>query len=300
MAPANKILNRARKLIKWLSILLLVLLTIFIVAINVFAFAFEGKDSAINSYFTDLNTAHELRYTEFEDTRIRTVHTGPSNSRITLLFIHGAPGNLDNFKAYLADSDMNTSYRMISMDRLGYGGSDTGNSELDLTRQAEAAHHILSRYGSELNFIVSHSYGCPVAGKLAMDHPESVAGIVMIAPLIDPYNEPLALYSLLADSFLGRLLLPEFIDVASDEKMAHSRSLKKIESGWSRIDIPVLHIHGQKDGLAPYEPNVTFSKERINNQYLTIVSPEDMGHMLIWLNAAYVKKQIINFIEENV
>ena len=289
---------RLKKIFKWLSILVLILLTIFVVALNVFAFAFEGKESAIMDYFSDLNTPAQIDYVQFENTRIRYVQTGnQSDSAEMLLFIHGAPGNLDNFKEYMADYDLRQRFKMVSMDRLGYGDSDFGNAENSLERQARAAAEVIRNFSYKKLVVVSHSYGGPVSGKLAADFPDLVDGIIMIAPLNDPKSEPLHLYSFLSDSFLGRLVLPKFIDVASTEKMNHSAALLDIKEDWKKISDPVLHIHGAKDGLAPFEENIYFSVENIDNRILYLERPAEMGHLLIWLNAGYIKEQILNFTD---
>ena len=258
-----------------------------------------GKDGSLRQYFSDLNTHVNIERIPFQNDSIRYIQTGQDRDSIpTLLFIHGAPGNLDNFKTYLADIDLKSEFRLVSMDRLGYGDSDFGNSETDLAVQAKAAVEVLNSFSSSEVYLISHSYGCPIAAKLVIDNPGLIDGLIMCAPLNDPEAEPVEWYSYIANTSYMRLLLPEFVNVASDEKMNHKASLRKIENDWQRISSPVLHIHGKKDGLAPFQANIDFSKKKIPSEFLYLDEQKDMGHLLIWMDAGYIKNRILSFIEE--
>lgn len=91
--------------------------------------------------------------------------------------------------------------------------------------------------------------------------------------------------------------MPEFVDVATDEKMTHAEELASIKNDWKELTIPVLHIHGEDDGLAPFEENIRFSRENIPEELLSIYSETQMGHLNIWINAGTVKKEILKFID---
>lgn len=284
---------------KYLLIVFFVLIVIFVVSLNVFAYAFKGPDSALESYFNDLNTEFEIKRIPFRSDEIRFVQTGLKTDTVALLlFIHGAPGNLDNFKAYLADFDLKSSFKLISMDRPGYGGSMTTDDITDLSVQAEAAARVLELFNNKIKIVISHSYGGPVSGKLAADYPHLVDGLIMCAPLNDPQSEPMHWYSRLADLNLVRMMMPSFVEVATDEKITHSEELKKIEEDWQKIQIPVMHIHGKRDGLAPFEENIVFSRKNINEEYLMIEQKSDMGHLLIWMKAGFIKNKILEFVSE--
>src|SRR5665213_2489809 len=46
----------------------------------------------------------------------------------TIVFVHGSPGSWDAFSPYLQDSTLRTRFRMISIDRPGFGYSDYGTA----------------------------------------------------------------------------------------------------------------------------------------------------------------------------
>jgi len=59
-----------------------------------------------------------------------------SDTLPTLLFVHGTPGSWDAFQNYLMDSALLQHYRIISIDRPGFGYSDFGNA-MNLSAQAD-------------------------------------------------------------------------------------------------------------------------------------------------------------------
>ncbi len=58
----------------------------------------------------------------------RTMHyvTIGVTDRPTLIFVHGSPGSRDSFTAYLKDSLLPERYRMVNLDRPGFGYCDSG------------------------------------------------------------------------------------------------------------------------------------------------------------------------------
>ncbi len=286
-----------KSILIWGSLICLVLFILFISIINILAHRLNSPDYAIKAYFNNLKMPYQINRINFDSTTtLRYIKTGAKKQEAPLLFfIHGAPGTWGAFKGFLADYDLNKSYKMISMDRIGYGGSDFGNSETNISVHAEAAAQIIRKHPSSKVIIIGHSYGAPIAGKLAVDYPELVDGIIMVAPLNDPKSEPMPIYSKIANLKISRWLLPKFINVASDEKQYHSLSLKAIESDWENLTVPTMHIHGKKDGLAPFDENIRFSKKHIPADLLILKEEESMGHMIPWMNAAFLKNQILYF-----
>lgn len=285
-------------IIKWGMISILTLLVLFLLIINFLSVSLNSPDYAIEAYFEDLNVNYQIHRIPFKDKTLRYVETGLQSDSVPLLFfIHGAPGTWDAFKEYLADYDLNQNFRLISMDRLGYGGSEKGQSETDLEIHADAANQILKKYRSSKTIIVSHSYGSPISVIMATKEPTLIDGLVMCSPVNDPESEPLKWYSYLANLNVSRLVLPDFIDVASDEKMSHRNSLEKVMRFWKEVQCPVLQYHGKKDNLAPFKGNVDHSMQHFQKNKLTIIPEEKGAHLLIWFKSATFKNIILNFYE---
>ena len=70
------------------------------------------------------------------DGRIMHYAKTGSDTLPTLFFVHGTPGSWDAFAGYLQDSELLSHYRLISVDRPGFGYSDYGHPE-HLDRQSE-------------------------------------------------------------------------------------------------------------------------------------------------------------------
>ena len=214
-----------------------------------------------------------------------------------ILFIHGAPGTWDAYKNYLADYELQQQARLISMDRLGYGSSNLGIPELDIKNHAAAAKTILDRYTPSKIIVVGHSYGGPIAAMLAANYNNIIDGVLMVAPLNDPENEPVKWYAKLCNSPLLNWALPYFITISTAEKMGHSQSLKNIKPQWQNIKTPIIHYHGKKDALAPFEANINFSKTNIPQQWLTIKTDKEDGHLVIFDEGAKMTRLILSLLE---
>lgn len=266
-----------------------------IIGINLSTNQFNSPDHVVKEYFDQLLTPFEIHRIPFGDREIRYVETGLQNNDAPIfIFIHGAPGSWDAFKKFLADYELRDMARLISVDRLGYGGSGLGHSETDIAIQAEAIATVLNQYDSTQVIVTSHSYGGPISGKLTVEHPDMIDGTIMCAPLNDPDNEPMKWYSLLANTKLSRALMPAFIDMATDEKMSHAESLEAIRHDWKLINSPIVHVHGLEDNIAPSKVNLEFSKNNIPPEYLETIEIDDCNHYVIWDRGAQIKQIIIN------
>src|SRR5882757_6512126 len=102
----------------------------------------------------------------------RTIHyamTG-NDSFPTLFFIHGSPGSWDAFQEYMKDPDLLQKYRMVSVDRPGFGQSDYGSPE-HLGRQSELISPLFTVLDNHRpKFLIGHSLGGPMVVKLAADN----------------------------------------------------------------------------------------------------------------------------------
>jgi len=99
--------------------------------------------------------------------------------------LHGAASNLE--EPYLALAGALENEHVIWLDRPGLGWSErpTGN----WTPQAEAA--LIARLIETLDCgpvtVLGHSWGGAIAMRLAMDHPEKVTGVVLVAPALSAW-----------------------------------------------------------------------------------------------------------------
>lgn len=100
-----------------------------------------------------------------------------------VLMIHGASANAREFSWTLAPR-LADSHRVLMMDRPGHGHSERlPDAETLEVQAAQAAGALKSLAPGERAVIVGHSFGGAVSLRLALDYPELVDGLVLLAPV---------------------------------------------------------------------------------------------------------------------
>lgn len=285
------------------TIILLILLggiAILLLGLHLGARSFIGTASSAQEYFSETATPYQLDSVNYDGRILEYYSTGlDSAGSPIILFIHGAPGSWLGFKEFLADEKLRGMARLISMNRPGYGHNSDGIATISIAEQAKAAKLILDKYESSKVMLVGHSYGGPILAKLAADYQGKIKAGLMIAPVNDPVSEPVKWYAYLCDLPILRSILPSFIQVATAEKMSHKTELHKMIADWSKIAIPIVHYHGGKDRLAPYEENIAFSKKHIKPDYLEVITNESHDHLVIWNQIDVILDLIISLFNEH-
>jgi pimeloyl-ACP methyl ester carboxylesterase len=133
----------------------------------------------------------------------QTLHYVEQGSGPPIVMIHGLGGQLRNFGRPMVD-DLARDYRVIRVDRPGSGYSprDSGTSAR-LRVQAEAIAELIRILKLDRPLIVGHSLGGALALSIALNHPDVVGGLALIAPLtqvqsiddVPPVFKPLVIRS---------------------------------------------------------------------------------------------------------
>lgn len=254
---------------------------------------FRTSDKKTLRYFEKRSVEVGIHYIDYGGRPVRYLETGgePAGDGL-VIFVHGAPGAADNFYRYLADPALLARARLIAIDRLGYGYSDYGRAETSLAVQADQIRQVLDNYPGLKAVLVGHSFGGPIVARCAIDFPERIAAVVMLAPVNDPASEPVFWFSHLARWQPTRRMLPPALQVAGDEKFSHVEELKKLEEDWASLRVPVVHIHGKRDFLAP-PANIDFSCRHIPERYLKLIVLPHAGHFIPWTNYRLVRDELL-------
>jgi pimeloyl-ACP methyl ester carboxylesterase len=128
-------------------------------------------------------------------------------SRTAVVLLHGAACNMEDMRLALAER-LGGRYRLILVDRPGLGWSQrrrgAGSSPAE---QATVLCGVLDRLGIDRLILVGHSWGGALALTLALDHPQRLDGLVLIAPPVHPWLPvTTAIYSALAAPVFGPIL----------------------------------------------------------------------------------------------
>lgn len=288
--------NLKTNILVFLSFLLFALVVIILV-LHGYSSTVNGSTTLAEDYFPKLATTYNFATVQSNGKTLRYIKTGQYDADSPLIiFVHGAPGSWEAFKSYLADVDLKRMAQLISVDRFGYGESDYGQPVTDIGTHANGIREVILANPASKVILVGHSYGGPIVGNMAATYPDLIDGILMVAPVNDPGSEPVRWYAHLSNWSISKALLPDYINVCTAEKMNHIEALQNIKSNWSHIGVPVIHYHGVKDGLAPHDGNVQFSKRHIDESLLTVVTEKGEGHFILWDKKGTVKSMIIDLL----
>lgn len=215
-----------------------------------------------------------------------------------LLLIHGAPGSWYGYLNLMEDPELQRYFQMVSVDRPGYGASDYGHPLNSLEDQSRMLHAVLERYKHCRPIIVlGRSYGSPIAAQLAADYPELVDACVMLAPAIDPRLEKFWWFSPIGLLDGVRNLLPDALNVATDEKYSHRRELRKLEQLLPKISTPTTVIQGGDDDLVDPR-NILYAEKMLQNAPARMVFIPGQSHHISRQRPDLVKKYVLMHLEE--
>lgn len=197
----------------------------------------------------------------------------------TLVFIHGAPSSLKSWANYYTDSLFLAHFRMVSIDRPGYGKSDFGNVVTDLEKQASLIRPIFEQINNGKPVtIIGSSYGGTLAARLLMDYPGIADRAILLSASLKPGAEKTYGISHLMKTPVIKYIFPKFLRLATYEKFSHKNELEKMIC-WEDIQIPVTIIQGDADELI-YPENAHYAKEQLINAVVEMVILPGRGHAL--------------------
>jgi len=254
-------------------------------------FSFRMTPREVKNYYSGADKKPTITVLKEETWDINFAQIG-ADTLPMVIFVHGAPGSWSAFRAYLKDSNLYTVAHLISVDRPGYGYSDFGRVEPSLQKQAELLSGLFkfNKSGKKV-ILVGHSLGGPIIARMAMDYPDQIGGLIMIAPSIDPDLEPKEWYRLPLSLPIIRWILPVSFDMTNREIYHLKDELTFMLPLWTRIISPTIVIQGGKDDLV--DPgNAEFAKKMITNAPVEVVFKPDIDHFIPWTRPQLVEAAI--------
>ena len=272
------------------SILFTLLIVVYLFFVN---FSSIKSDEEVLKEFEESIHKPFISYVTFKnfEYRVLSMQEKIDTLKTTVVFVHGAPGSLLDFKKYLADSLLNAKSNMISYDRIGYGFNQTHLAQKSLDFGVEILRNVVKDLNLENTIIVGYSYGGPIA--LAMK--EKFKNIVLLAPSVYSKVEPMPFVLHFYKWKMTRWLVPKIWKSASEEKMNHPQELEKFEKRWIENPSQIIDIHGDEDGIVPFE-NSLFLKEQFSSKQFELINIPTGGHSLVWSNFTLIKAELLKLL----
>lgn len=136
------------------------------------------------------------RFIDVAGARLHVVEIGPQDAvGPPIVLIHGATSNLGTMRVPLGNL-LAKDHRVIMIDRPGHGWStrdDLKNSSPAI--QAKMIDEALGKLGVGKAVFVVHSLAGAMGALLALDYPQRVAGLVMLAGVAYPWPGGVGLYN---------------------------------------------------------------------------------------------------------
>jgi len=132
--------------------------------------------------------------------------------------------------------------------------------------------------------------------RAAMDFPERVGGLILVAPSIDPELEKVRWFQYPADWQLLSWLVPPALRTSNREVLPLKGELQALLPLWAGISQVVTVIQGEKDVLVP-AANADFAVARLVNARVTSVRVPDMNHFVPWTHPSLIEQAILDQLD---
>lgn len=218
---------------------------------------------------------------------IHYVRTGTDNLP-TLFFVHGTPGSWKSYEKFLQDKNLLSKYRLIAVDRPGFGYSQFGDAR-NLEGQSKIISHLINTFSNgQPVYLIGASFGGPVVTRLAIDNPGKFSGILLLAPALDPAAEVYYFWRPLFFKTGLKYFVPGIWKANNEELWYLIKDLKIMAPLLPIIDCPVYVLHGDKDKSVPVSNAFYAQKLMVNAKplYLSIIpggshSVADENYMMV-------------------
>ncbi len=132
-----------------------------------------------NTRRAEANTPPTGSFVEVDGTRLHYIDRGQGPA---VVLLHGNGVTLQDFEVSGVVGLAAEHHRVIAFDRPGFGYSDRPRSKVwTPAAQADLITRALKQIDVERAVVVGHSWGTMVALAMALDHPKSVAGLVLLS-----------------------------------------------------------------------------------------------------------------------
>jgi long-chain acyl-CoA synthetase len=242
---------------------------------------------------------HEIRVSSNPLIRLSAIDVSPERPQRTIVFIHGFGGKAEQWQYQMQKFAMDN--RVIALDLRGHGLSDKPATGYDMPRLQLDLETVLTQLKVSTPFVlVGHSFGGAVVTDYAINHPDHVEKLILIAtagefklnPLLKlGLNLPLSVLRIIGPFTRAWLHAPPH----ALKPFYHQNLSQWI--GWDKfasLQVPTMVIRGHRD--------IVFDRPLFEKVARSIPGAEDVdvrvsGHMVMLERRAAVDRAIAGFIE---
>lgn len=215
-----------------------------------------------------------------------------------------------------------TKYRVITIDLLGHGNTDCLGYVHTMEDQADMVHHVLHELKIRKSVLIGHSMGGYVALAFAELYPDNVKGLVLLNSTSRADSDERKLnrdraIAAVKQNYTAfvRMSIANLFSEDNREKLAETIENVKLEALKTPLQgivaalegmkirndrevllhfgpYPIALILGKKDGVLPYDDNVT----QVENTRVQLITFPD-GHMSHLENQKALEKTIVSFLK---
>lgn len=285
---------------RYIILITLLIAWLFIIHMERFKFRYQPEE-LIQRVTARGQQTPVFKTVQLDGRTLHYVQIGETPGKPLVVLVHGSPGSLGDYEGYLRDTHFSEGINLIAIDRPGFGYSDFGKPERSLKKQAALVGEMLKQFPNTPIILVGHSMGGPVVSKTAMDFPDLVDGMVVIAGSVAPHLEPSTLPGRILNFPLFQPLTPPVLRTCNQEILPLEQELNAIMSGWEEMRLPTTVVQGEKDNLVP-AGNADFIKEKMMNSIkMDVVMLPEKDHFILWSEDILVKEKIremVDFVTE--
>lgn len=270
-----------KSLKKYFLFPLLLLFSILFFSRCFFTARYLKSDSELEEHYRHAQLKPDYRMCENAGRQSHYAVISASDTLPLLVMVHGAPGAWYGYMNLTDDSLLQSHFKIVSVDRLGYGKSEGGHEELSVEVQAKAIQAVIARENTSGKkvFLLGRSYGAPITAWLAINDPGAFEKLVMVSPVIDPEKEKFYWFSDIGRWPLVQWMLPEMLNVATREKFSHAEEMRKLIPQWSQLKTPTYVLVGEEDAVAD-TANYSFARKNITNCSAMFMKLAHTGHQI--------------------
>ena len=206
------------------------------------------------------HTVHveELRIELDSGAEVVAYRSSPESSTApTVVLLHGIGMTHRTFEAL--QPLLGEELSVISLDLPGFGTTRKPPHPFTVDDHAQAVDEALDRLGVGRRILVGHSMGCQFAVEQAILHPDEVAGLVLVAPVVDSERRtlPAQARDLAVDTFREppRANARVIVDYATCGLRWYLATLKAMfdydtEAQLRRVTCDVVVLRGERDPVS--------------------------------------------------